>query len=137
MNLTSNAAIATVCVFHTKPSLPLIPVQGCKLTPYEPLLKLALETDAHRPKRDRRTAKPLFEAIRQKGYTGCYAQVTEFIRRCREHTVINGKSAFVPLKFQLGEAFQFDWSEEWLKIFSPAGTLHPVIHGVVSDQSPA
>jgi transposase len=87
-----------------------------KLTPFEPLLKLALETDAHRPKRDRRTAKRLYEAIRQQGYTGCYAQVTEFIRRCREHTVITGKSAFVPLKFQLGEAFQFDWSEEWLVI---------------------
>jgi transposase len=77
---------------------------------------LALETDAHRPKRDRRTAKRLYEAIRQQGYTGCYAQVTEFIRRCREHTVTTGKSAFVPLKFQLGEAFQFDWSEEWLVI---------------------
>jgi len=87
-----------------------------KLTPFEPLLKLALETDGHRPKRDRRTAKRLFEAIRQDGYTGCYSQVTEFIRRCREHAVITGKSAFVPLKFQLGEAFQFDWSEEWLVI---------------------
>ena len=42
--------------------------------------------------------------------------MTEFIRRCREHAVITGKSAFVPLKFQLGEAFQFDWSEEWLVI---------------------
>ena len=87
-----------------------------KLTPFEPLLKLALETDAHRPKRDRRTAKRLLEDIRQKGYTGGYSQLTDFIRRCREHTVITGKSAFVPLKFQLGEAFQFDWSEEWLVI---------------------
>lgn len=28
----------------------------------------------------------------------------------------SGKSAFVPLKFQLGEAFQFNWSEEPLVI---------------------
>lgn len=34
-----------------------------KLTPFEPLLKLALETDAHRPKRDRRTAKRLFSSV--------------------------------------------------------------------------
>ncbi len=87
-----------------------------KLTPFEPLLKLALETDAHRPKRDRRTAKRLFETIRQKGYTGGYSQLTDFIRRTRQHATITGKSAFVPLKFQLGEAFQFDWSEEWLVI---------------------
>lgn len=87
-----------------------------KLTPYEPLLKLALETDAHRPKRDRRTAKRLFETIRQEGYTGGYSQLTDFIRRTRRHATSTGKSAFVPLKFQLGEAFQFDWSEEWLMI---------------------
>ncbi|MHB8473433.1 MAG: IS21 family transposase, partial [Gammaproteobacteria bacterium] len=73
-----------------------------KLTPFEPLLKLSLETDAHRPKRDRRTVQRLLETIRQKGYTGGYSQLTDFIRRCREHTVITGKSAFVPLKFQLG-----------------------------------
>ena len=77
---------------------------------------MALETDAHRPKRDRRTAKRLFETIRQKGYTGGYSQLTDFIRRTRQHATSTGKSAFVPLKFQLGEAFQFDWSEEWLVI---------------------
>ena len=87
-----------------------------KLTPFEPLLKLALETDAHRPKRDRRTAMRLFETIRQKGYTGGYSQLTDFIRRTRQHATSTGKSAFVPPKFQLGEAFQFDWSEECLVI---------------------
>ena len=82
-----------------------------KLRPFEPALKLVLETDAHRAKRDRRTAKRLFEAIRQAGYTGGYSQVTDFIQRCREHAV-TGKSAFVRLKFALGEAFQFDWSDD-------------------------
>ncbi len=87
-----------------------------KLTPFEPKLKLAMETDAHRPKRDRRTVKMLYEAILQDGYTGGYSQVTEFFRRSREQATVNSKSAFVPLKFELGEAFQFDWSEEWLVI---------------------
>ena len=96
------------------------PKRNSKLTPFEARLKLALDTDTHRPKRDRRTAKMLFEAIRQEGYTGCYAQVTEFFRHCREHSTVTGKSAFVPLKFELGEAFQFDWSEESLVI----GGLH-------------
>ncbi len=87
-----------------------------KLTPFEPRLKLIMETDAHRPRRDRRTAKRLFEMLRQEGYTGGYSQRTDFIRRTRQHATSTGKSAFVPLKFQLGEAFQFDWSEEWLVI---------------------
>ncbi|TSC22798.1 IS21 family transposase, partial [Pseudomonas sp. ST1] len=44
-----------------------------------------------------------------------YSQLTAFVRswRCEQ-----GKSvrAFVPLTFALGEAFQFDWSEEGLLI---------------------
>jgi len=87
------------------------------LTPYEPWLQQALKADAHRPKRDRRTAKLLFEAVQQQGFTGDYSRVTEFVRRWRtEGEGVAIKSAFVPLKFKLGEAFQFDWSEESLVI---------------------
>ena len=92
------------------------PKRDSKLTPFKPQIQLALETDAHRPKRDRRTALMLFRAIQQDGYTGCYAQVTEFIRSCRQAVAMGSKSAYVPLKFELGEAFQFDWSEEALMI---------------------
>jgi transposase-like protein len=46
-----------------------------KLTPFEPRLKLAMETDAHRPKRDRRTAKMLYEAILKDGYTGARRRI--------------------------------------------------------------
>ncbi len=88
-----------------------------KLTPFEPKLLLALEADSHRPKRDRRTALMLFEAIQKEGFTGGYTIVTDFIRNRRNHAVmVIGKSAFVPLRFEFGDAFQFDWSEEWLVI---------------------
>ena len=88
-----------------------------KLRPFEPKLLMALVTDAHRPKRDRRTARMLFKAIEQEGYAGSYSRVTAFVRNWRNHTSgASAKSAFVPLKFTLGEAFQFDWSEEWLMV---------------------
>ena len=88
-----------------------------KLTAFEPKLLLALEADARRPKRDRRTALMLFETIRKEGYTGRYSIVTDFVRQWRNHgATATGISAYVPLKFELGEAFQFDWSEEWLVI---------------------
>ena len=88
-----------------------------KLTPFEPRVLLALEADSHRPKRDRRTALMLFAVIQQEGYSGGYTVVTDFIRNWRNHVAtVTGKSAFVPLKFALGEAFQFDWSEEWLMV---------------------
>ena len=95
------------------------------LKPFEPWLLQALKADSHRPKRDRRTARKLFEAIRLQGFTGDYSRVTEFVREWREGCDgVAAKSAFVPLKFQLGEAFQFDWSEESLVI---GGILRRVI----------
>ncbi len=82
-----------------------------KLTPFHGVLELALKADAHRIKQNRRTAKALFAEIKAAGYTGAYCQVTAFIRAWRE---AEGKTprAFVPLIFEQGEAFQFDWSEE-------------------------
>ena len=88
-----------------------------KIASYEPHLKLALQTDAHRPKRDRRTAKHLFEEIVKLGFTGSYSNVTRYLQGMQQDAAkVSGKSAFVPLKFQLGEAFQFDWSEEHIII---------------------
>jgi len=87
-----------------------------KLTPFEPKLLMALEADARRPKRDRRTALMLFKTIQQEGFTGSYSRVTQFVRLWRNQSSMGSKSAFVPLKFALGEAFLFDWSEEWLVI---------------------
>ncbi|KVS08434.1 helix-turn-helix domain-containing protein [Burkholderia vietnamiensis] len=40
-----------------------------------------LRTDSHRPKRDRRTARFMFEAIRTQGFSGSYTRVSEFARR--------------------------------------------------------
>ncbi len=75
----------------------------------------ALQTDAHRPKRDRRTALALHAEIKANGYTGGYTAVTDFVRHWRERAGnAVAARAFVPLKFELGEAFQFDWSEEAL-----------------------
>ena len=88
-----------------------------KLTPYEEQLKQALIADSYRPKRDRRTALKLLEELQQAGYDGGYTQLTDYIRAWRKAgTSLAGKQAFVPLKFQWGEAFQFDWSEESLVI---------------------
>ena len=87
-----------------------------KVAPYAAHLIKALETDAHRPKRDRRSALKLFAEIQAEGFTGDYSRVTEFVRRWRLEGGSAAVNAYVPLKFELGEAFQFDWSEEHLLI---------------------
>ena len=57
----------------------------------------------------------MFAQIKAIGYAGGYTRVTDFIRAWRASAGKDVK-AFVPLKFDLGEAFQFDWSEEGLVV---------------------
>ena len=88
-----------------------------KLTPFHDVLIQALKVDAHRPKAARRTARALYTEIKAAGYTGGYTRVTDFVRAWRQEAGQAGATtAFVPLVFEWGEAFQFDWSEEGLVV---------------------
>ena len=88
-----------------------------KLTPYVATLVRALQADAQRPRHERRTARALLTQLQAQGYDGGYSRLTDFIRAWRQG---EGKAvlttAFVPLKFEYGDAFQFDWSEEGLVV---------------------
>ena len=86
-----------------------------KLAPFHAALEQALKADSHRAKQDRRTAKGLLAQIRADGYVGGYSQLSAFIREWQGREDKTPR-AFVPLKFELGEAFQFDWSEEGLVV---------------------
>jgi transposase len=88
-----------------------------KLTAFHESLKQALEADGHRARHERRTARALHTEIKAAGYEGGYTRITDFIRAWR-HSVGQAAltNAFVPLAFELGEAFQFDWSEEGLAV---------------------
>ncbi len=87
-----------------------------KLSEYEQALVQALRADAHRPKHARRTARALFAQLQAQGYRGGYSRLTDFIRDWREQEGKTVSRAFVPMSFEFGEAFQFDWSEEGLVI---------------------
>ena len=87
------------------------------ITPYAAWLDTALKADSQRPKRDRRTARRLYEELIIQGFTGHYCRVTEYVKQWRLTGGQDvGKAAFVPLKFNFGEAYHFDWSEESLMI---------------------
>jgi transposase len=87
-----------------------------KLSEYEATLVQALKADLHRPKHARRTARALFAQLQAQGYRGGYSRLTDFIRDWREQEGKTASRAFVPMSFEFGEAFQFDWSEEGLLI---------------------
>ena len=100
----------------TEPQYRRRPTEDTKIAPFAERLTKALEVDARRPKRDRRTALKLFREIQASGFDGDYSRVTEFVRRWRLSGGQALVKAYVPLRFELGEAFQFDWSEERLVI---------------------
>ena len=87
------------------------------LDPYKDQLIAWLKADSHRPKRDRRTVLLMFQHLRAQGYPGGYGRVAAFARAWREEQLLQPKGrAFVPLQFAPGEAFQFDWSCEYVFI---------------------
>jgi transposase len=88
-----------------------------KLNAFHEALVQMLRADARRAKHERRTARALHAEIKVQGYEGGYSRLTDFIRAWRQGEGQGAATkAFVPLAFELGEAFQFDWSEEGLVI---------------------
>ena len=89
--------------------------QSSVLDAWAEQLEGSLRADLHRSVRERRTAKALFEQIRALGYTGSYPRVVVWVRRWRERQASEPRrAAFVPMSFELGDAFQFDWSCEYV-----------------------
>lgn len=72
----------------------------CKLDAHADWFVQALEADAWRPRKERRTALRLLAQLREQGYAGGYSQVTAFIRSWRAKTgAVTARSGYVPLRF--------------------------------------
>ena len=79
-----------------------------------------LRQEAGKSRKQKRTIKQLHADLAVLGYEGSYNRVAAFARdwraaRQREQKTA-GRGVFVPLAFMAGEAFQFDWSEDWAVI---------------------
>ena len=93
-----------------------VPERPSKLDPFADRLSAWLKTEAGKSRKERRTLKQLHADLVALGYEGSYNRVAAFARkwkadRQREQQTA-GRDTFVPLVFQPGEAFQFDWSED-------------------------
>ena len=93
------------------------PERQSKIDPFADKLAGWLKTEAGRSRKERRTIKQLHAELVVLGFTGSYARVAAFARtwkaeRQREQQT-TGRGTFVPLHFAPGDAFQFDWSEDF------------------------
>jgi transposase len=93
------------------------PDRPSKLDAFADKLSAWLRSEASKSRKQKRTLKQLHTDLASLGYEGSYGRVAAFARdwrveRQREQQT-SGRGTFVPLAFQPGEAFQFDWSEDW------------------------
>ena len=91
-----------------------------KLDAYAAKLVGWLKTEVSKGRKQRRSLRQMHADLVQLGFSGSYGRVAAFARSWRQaqqealQTV--GRGTFVPLMFGPGEAFQFDWSEDWAVI---------------------
>ena len=93
------------------------PDRPSKLDPFSGKLAGWLKTEIGKPRKQRRTLKQMHADLVKLGFTGSYNRVAAFSRdwradRQREQQTA-GRGTFVPLSFSPGEAFQFDWSDDF------------------------
>ena len=94
-----------------------------KLGPWRKRLEKILEENEALPKKQRRRMTRIWKELVNDGYDGGYASVCRYAKKWR---IAHGKQqaqAFIPLVFDPGEAYQFDWSEEKVVIVNRHSTV--------------
>jgi transposase len=73
-----------------------------------PIIEVWLESDIHAPKKQRHTARRIFQRLRAEyGFTGSERRIREIVSALKQKQ----PEVFLPLSFQLGEMAQVDWAE--------------------------
>jgi hypothetical protein len=94
-----------------------VPERPSRLDAFADRLSAWLRTEAKKSRKQKRTIKQLHADLLSLGYEGSYGRVAAFAREWKadlqRELQTTGRETFVPLSFDPGEAFQFDWSEDW------------------------
>jgi transposase len=94
-----------------------VPKRPSKLDDFSDTLAGWLKTEAGSSRKQRRNLKQLHADLVALGFTGSYGRVAAFARKWRadrqREQQTTGRGTFIPLIFRAGEAFQFDWSEDY------------------------
>lgn len=90
-----------------------------KIGPFLDRIADILESDKQIPKKQRHTAKRIYERIKEEGYQGKYTQVKEAVSRIRRYN----REVFMPLIHRPGEA-QVDFGEALVKVSGVLRKVH-------------
>ena len=88
-----------------------------KLGPWVDELERQLEANEKKARRDRLSLLRVHEDLAALGYGGGYDAVRRYARTWRRRwRLLSPSQGFVPLSFDPGEAYQFDWSHEYARL---------------------
>jgi transposase len=85
-----------------------------KLGSFVERLSELLKEDSVKPVRHRKSAQILFEQLQREGYEGGYDAVRRYVGTWKRDDGTAAVKAFIPLEYEPGDAFQFDWGYEQL-----------------------
>ena len=95
----------------------------CRIDKHRPRLGAVIERlidllkeDEAKPVKHRRRAQILFEQLQREGYSGGYDAVRRYVGAWRKEQGKAPAKAFIPLEYDPGDAFQFDWSYEQVEL---------------------
>ena len=114
-NTVRKAIRGDVAAFRYKRTVQPLP----KLGPWVAELERLLEANEGKRRRERLSALRIFEALQGLGYDGGYDAVRRYAMSWRWRRSGSGSQVYVPLIFDPGEAYPFDWSHEYAVV---AGT---------------
>ncbi len=100
------------------------PIEKTKIGPYIKRIKAIIESDKQAHKKQRHTAKKIFEILQSEGFDGGYTIVKDAVRKIKK----TSKEVFMPLSQRPGEA-QVDFGQAVVKF---NGTLKKVMFFVMS-----
>ena len=90
-----------------------------RIGPFQDRLDVLLEENELRGRRDRLRMTHIHDLLVREGFEGSYDAVRRYAARWkveRRKDFVDGTTAFNPMLFQPGEAYQFDWSHEDVEI---------------------
>ncbi len=91
-----------------------------QLDPYAEQLRTMLRRRHSAPRKQKISVREMHARLGVMGYPGSYNRVAAFARAWHqaehERQLTASRKVFVPRVFAPGEAFQFDWSEDWVRI---------------------
>ena len=89
-----------------------------RLAPFQTRLDELLEEDEARPRREKLRMTRIHDLLVRQGFDGSYDAVRRYAAgwRLKRRRGVADAPSFIPLMFQPGEAYQFDWSHEDVEI---------------------